>query len=154
MLNKIKMEFQDVYENAIYVVLANPNSSLQQGNPEFQIQMGQRNEFLNEWMNANGYQSLAIITACNPKGLKVDGAENKKAMDRLKEQLEEMKLPYLAAYGRNREGTWREESYCIMNINMEQALGLAKSHLQNAFVWLKPNSEPELIWPDPCQNHH
>jgi hypothetical protein len=84
----------------------------------------------------------------------VDGAENKKAMDRLKEQLEEMELPYLAAYGRNREGTWREESYCIMNINMEQALGLAKSHLQNAFVWLKPNSEPELIWPDPCQNHH
>ena len=151
MLNKIKMEFQVVYENAIYVVLANPTTPQQQGNPEFKIQIGQRNEFVNQWMNANGYQSLAIITACNPKGLKVDGAENKKAMDRLKEQLEEMELPYLAGYGRNRDGTWREESYCIMNISMEQSLELAHLHLQNAFVWLKPNSEPELIWPDDSQ---
>ncbi len=151
MLNKIKMEFQVVYENAIYVVLANPTTPQQQGNPEFQIQIGQRNEFVNQWMNANRYQSLAIITACNPKGMRMDDSENQKGMNLLKEQLEQRKLPYLAAFGRNCEGTWREESYCIMNISMEHSLELAHLHLQNAFVWLKPNSEPELIWPEDSQ---
>ena len=147
MLNKIKMEFQNAYENAIYVVLANPTSSLKPSHSEFQIEIGKLNQSFNHWLNDNGYQTAAIITACNPKGIKVEPFKNQDAMRVLMKQIEEQQLPYLMAYGSNREGTWREDSYCLFNVTQDQAVQLSKIHQQNAYVWLEANKEAELIWP-------
>lgn len=147
MLNKIKMEFQNAYENTIYVVLANPTTPKNPTDTEFQIQIGEINQSLNDWMNGNGYQTAAIITACNPKGIKVEPIKNQDAMRVLMKQIEEQQLPYLMAYGSNREGTWREDSYCLFNVTQDQAVQLSQIHQQNAFVWLEANKEAELIWP-------
>ena len=147
MLNKIKMEFQNAYKNAIYVVIANPTSPKNHRKTEFQIEIGEINQSLNHWMNDNGYQTAAIITACNPNGIQAEPIKNQEAMRVLMKQIEEQQLPYLMAYGSNREGTWREDSYCLFNVTQDQAVQLSKIHQQNAYVWLEANKEAELIWP-------
>ena len=92
-------------------------------------------------------QTAALLTAWNPEGKKVSQQENIKAMESLELALNEMKLPFLPASGSDPKGAWKEESYLILGIALDQAESLGRQFQQNAFVWIETGHAPRLVWP-------
>ena len=138
MLNKIYLEFSDIYQNAKYEVLSCP---------QIVIAIGENNEHLDKLLMRNGSQTAALLTAWNPEGKKVSQQENLKAMESLELALNEMKLPFLPGMGSDPKGAWKEESYLILGIALDQAESLGRQFQQNAFVWIEIGHGPRLVWP-------
>ena len=138
MLNKIYLEYSDIYQNAKYEVLSSPPIAFRIG----EMKQGLEDLFVNE-----AIETAALITACNPKGIKQGHHENQRAMEDLKFSLNEMKLPFLPALGSDPKGAWKEESYLILGIALDQAENLGRQFQQNAFVWIETGHAPSLVWP-------
>lgn len=138
MLNKIYLEFSNIYQNAKYEVLISPPIALR---------IGENNQELDSLLLKHGHQTAALLTACNPKGRKVSQNENLKAMESLELALKEMKLPFLPALGSDPKGAWKEESYLILGVALDQAESLGRQFQQNAFVWIETGHAPRLVWP-------
>ena len=138
MLNKIYLEFSNIYQNAKYEVLISPPIALR---------ISENNQEVDSLLLRHGYQTAALLTACNPKGRKVSQNENIKAMESLELALNEMKLPFLPALGSDPKGAWKEESYLILGVALDQAESLGRQFQQNAFVWIEAGHAPRLVWP-------
>jgi hypothetical protein len=138
MLNKIYLEYLDIYQNAKYEVLSYPSIA---------FKIGEMNQGLEDLLVNEAFETAALITACNPKGIKQGHHENQRAMEDLKFSLNEMKLPFLQALGSDPKGAWKEESYLILGIALEQAETLGRQFQQNAFVWIETGHAPSLVWP-------
>ncbi len=137
MLNKIYLEFKDIYQNAKYVVLSSPSI-------EFGIE--QRSMPLDELLNKYQQSTACFITACNPWGKEQGEDLNHTKMADLEKDLIKAELPYLHSYGGNSEGTWKEESFFVIGIDKQNAIQLGRQYKQNAFIWIVKEQVPELIW--------
>jgi Protein of unknown function (DUF3293) len=138
MLNKIYLDYLDIYQNAKYEVLSSPSIA---------FKIGEMNQGLEDLLVNEAFETAALITACNPKGIKQCHHENQRAMEDLKFSLNEMKLPFLQALGSDPKGAWKEESYLILGIALDQAETLGRQFQQNAFVWIETGHAPSLVWP-------
>jgi hypothetical protein len=138
MLNKIYLEYSDIYQNAKYEVLISPPIAFRIG----EMSQGLEGLFVNQ-----AFETAALITACNPKGINQGHHENQRAMEDLKVSLNEMKLPFHPGLGSDSKGAWKEESYLILGIALDQAETLGRQFQQNAFVWIETGHAPRLVWP-------
>ena len=139
MLNKIYQEFSGTYSRAEYVVL----SSL----PVI-FKIDELCTELDQLMDSCHVSLASFITACNPKGLPQSDGENVLAMNQLQAAIDDLRLPYFKSFGRDPEGTWKEDSYLIMGIELDQACQLGSLFEQNAIVMLAHNMVPKLVWMD------
>ena len=137
MLNKIYLEFRDIYQNAKYVVLSSPSI-------EFSI--GQETIPLDQLLTKYQQSTACFITACNPWGKDLGKDMNHTKMAELEKDLIKAELPYLHSYGGNSEGTWKEESFLIIGIDKQVASQLGRQYEQNAIIWVVKEQVPELIW--------
>lgn len=137
MLNKIYLEFKDIYQNAQYVVLSSPS---------IELSIGQRSIPLDQLLNKYQQSRACLITACNPWGKVQTESFNYEKMIQLEKDLIKTKLPYLHAFGSNSEGAWREESFLIIGIDKQDASQLGRQYEQNAIIWIVKEQVPELIW--------
>ena len=137
MLNKVYLEFRDIYQNAKYGVLSSPSI-------EFSI--SQRSIHLDQLLTQYQQSTAGFITACNPWGKGLGKDMNHAKMAQLEKDLIKTKLPYLNAFGTNSEGTWKEESFLIIGIDKQDASQLGRQYEQNAIIWVVKEQVPELIW--------
>ena len=137
MLNNIHLEFSDTYSHAEYVVLSSP---------PIVFKIDERFAELDELMARCGVSVASFITACNPRGLHQSDRENLLAMNQLLSAINDLRLPYFKGFGRDPEGTWKEDSYLIMGVELDQARQLGQLFQQNAIVMLVHNMTPKLVW--------
>ena len=139
MLNKIHLEFSDAYSRAEYVVLSSP---------PIVFKIDERCTELDQLLDSCHVSLAGFITACNPKGLPQSDDENILAMNQLQSAIDDLRLPYFKGFGMDPEGTWKEDSYLIMGIELDQACQLGRLFEQNAIVMLARNMVPKLVWMD------
>lgn len=137
MLNKIYLEFSDTYRHAEYVVLSSS---------PIVFKIDEHCAELDELMARCGVSVASFITACNPKGLAQSDGENLLVMNQLQSAIDDLRLPYFKGFGRDPKGAWKEDSYLIMGIELDQACQLGHLFEQNAIVMLARNMVPKLVW--------
>ena len=137
MLNKIYLEFSDIYKCAEYVILSSPPIS---------FKVDQRSPDLDQLMLRYGVSTAGFITACNPHGIQQSDELNELAMNQLKLAIEELGLPYFSGFGKGPVGEWHEDSYLVMGMDSDFASKLGRFYQQNALVMLIKGQSPELVW--------
>ena len=137
MLNKIYGEFEDLYKNAIYVVLSSPS---------IRFQIGKNSHELAVLLGKHQATTAALITACNPKGIKTSEDANHGRMTDLRVEIESLNLPYYPAYGANLDESWKEESYLVIGLDQTACIAMGHQYEQNAIVWIDKSETPSLIW--------
>ncbi len=79
-----------------------------------------------------------IITAWNPRSRRLELEENQARNAALAHQLQALNAEVWPAVGRDRLDRWREESYAVSGITLEQALELGRDFEQNAIFEVQP----------------
>ena len=137
MLNKIYGEFEDLYKNAIYVVLISPS---------IRFQIGNNSQELAALLGKHEVTTAALITACNPMGIKTTEDATQSRMTDLRVEIESLNLPFYQAYGADLDESWKEESYLVLGIDQSTAIAMGHKYQQNAIVWINRRENPSLIW--------
>ncbi|WDE97038.1 DUF3293 domain-containing protein [Lentisphaera profundi] len=114
--------------------------------PEFDlcIKIDQLSRDLNDLCESRKISSWVFITAFNPQSKLLDLEDNQERNTALENDIKD--YDFYHALGKPHDQKWPvEESFFIININLEQALLLAKKYQQNAIVFGLQNSEAKLI---------
>jgi hypothetical protein len=90
-----------------------------------------------------GVGSSAFITAWNPRSEETPREENDARNERLRRDLEALGLSWIGAEGIGPTG-WREESFLVLGISLEDATALARKYAQNAIVFTRSDGVPRL----------
>lgn len=112
--------------------------------PDIIIEIGKSNQDLDSLLLKHNSTQWAFITAYNPYSRVLANDENKMRHDELKE----LTKSYITfeGYGVGEDPTWEPElSLFIIGISKDDASLIGKEFEQNAIVYGKTNSEPELI---------
>jgi hypothetical protein len=136
-------KYQEIYQEAHYLVLL-PGDSGTDNEVSFSIY--QQNQEIDKLMDLHGKQTACFITACNPKGERIDYKENLRLMQELESIVQQKQLPYFFGQGGDSKGTWIEKSLLIVGIDRAEADQLAHQYEQNAVVWFELGSAPTLRW--------
>lgn len=103
---------------------------------------------LSRLLAASGCQCAAFITAWNPRGARLDPAENRSAARRLRRRLARF-VPaghIFKGAGCDPSGVWpAEASLLMLGLGLEMAQALGREFRQNAIVWAGPDAIPRLI---------
>ena len=130
---------QAAYEQAIYEVYS--------GVEEIRVRIGQCCPQLDTLTIQKGVNSWALVTAYNPHSQCLSASENQQRHQQLIEYLQELKLSYLPAVGKDAKGIWTPEvSLCIFDLELEQAIAIGQKFSQNAIVYGELNEPVELVW--------
>ena len=86
-----------------------------------------------------------LITAWNPDALEQPAAANQAADDLLVEVLESMGQLRHQAVGRSRDGTWREEGWCVVGLTRDEARALGARFGQVAVYEATPETV-HVVW--------
>ena len=136
-------KYQEIYEEAHYLVLLPGDSGTDN---EVSFSINQQNLEIDKLMDMHGKKTACFITACNPKGERIDEKENLRLMQELKSIVKQKQLPYYFGQGEDSKGAWIEKSLLIVGIDRDDADQLAHQYKQNAVVWIELGSEPRLRW--------
>lgn len=122
------------YEQALYVVFANP---------ELVLRVGEPHPGLDALLGAHGAATAAFITAANPRGEQRSSAANQAAMDSLQAALS---WPFHPGEGRDAQGRWpAEPSLLVLGIARAEAEALGRRLEQNAIVFVEKGKNIELV---------
>ena len=124
------------YEEADYVILAQP---------EFVLKIGEPSARLDALLDAEGAPTAAFVTPANPRSKPRPRAENAAALEKLDQIIAGAGYPWRAAEGREPDGNWREPGRLVIGIWREHAETLGRLFRQNAIVWLERGKAPELV---------
>ena len=141
MLNKIylsEITYGETYQNANYLV-STPDH-------EIEFKINEYNEDLGRLITDHGVDGACLITAFNPLGRLVSIDENAKANRLLEDEIVATGLPYFLGQGSDPKGEWKEDSYLVMGITLEEAKELGDLYQQNAIVWINKDGLPTLVW--------
>ena len=141
MLNKIylsKITYGETYQNANYLV-STPGY-------EIEFKINEYNEALGRLITDHGVDGACLITAFNPLGRLVSIDENAKANRSLEDGIVATGLPYFLGQGSDPKGKWKEDSYLVMGISLEEAQEMGNLYQQNAIVWINKDGLPALVW--------
>ena len=78
--------------------------------------------------------TFAVITACNPRGHRLDDRWNRNLTRALREDVERLGVVWEPATGVSLDGTHQEEGV-VLSIAKEDARQLARKFAQTAFFW-------------------
>lgn len=114
---------------------------------DIQIQIGQKNEELENLLVQYNAPSWAFITAWNPKSVSLSKDENLQRHQRLVEMVEKAAYSYFVGKGVGKGTTWEPElSLLILNIPTSEALKLGKYFDQKAIVYGEKGGLPQLLF--------
>src|SRR5688572_32952802 len=100
------------YENADYVVFAEP---------EFVLKIGEPSPRLDALLEQEGAATAAFVTAANPRSEPRRAAQNAAALAALDQLIAAAGYPWRAGEGREPDGDWAEPSRVVMGIYRENA---------------------------------
>ena len=128
----ISKETLKAYEDAIFSI------NTKQGLIKFKV--GSVSKDILSFMQQEGLQSAALITAYNPFSEIFTKENNELAQAQLIEELNEGGISFIYGDGRDAEGLWDPEpSLLALNISLADGERLATKFGQNAFVWIEAN---------------
>jgi hypothetical protein len=126
------------------LIQAYKNTKYKVFNPNLEIQIGVMNKDLNELMSKNNASEWAYITAFNPYSKVLTDLENKDRHHELQEVTQSF-LTY-EGHGVGTDSSWEPElSLLVIGVSKEEAIILGKKFEQNAIVYGKVDSTPELL---------
>ena len=134
----ISQELQSIYTQTIYRVCLEGKDIL--------LRVGMKSKEMNLLLEKLEKEKFAFITAANPFSLLKSEEDNKKLNQKLEDKIKEKKYFYIKGIGESPDGNWKEESFCILGIDLEEAKFLSKEFSQNAFLFGKKNTITDLIW--------
>ena len=130
-------ELIDAYENADYVVFANP---------EIVLRIGEPSPRLDALLAAEGATAAAYLTAANPRSEPRTDAQNRSAGATLDELLASAGYPRYAGEARDPENQRAAEaSVLVVGIYRANAATLGRLFGQNAIVFVEKGRPPELV---------
>lgn len=92
-------------------------------------------------------KTAAFITAFNPFGELLAIEENAIRNKKLRDELNNLDLKFIAGFGQDPLGQWPgEESYLILDLTLSMAKELGTKYGQNAIVWCEADAVPELVF--------
>ncbi len=112
-----------------------------------ELRLEQQSETLRDWLETDGAESFAILTAHNPDAKKFDQATNMARQSQMEiELLEAGHEPY-AGENEADSGDWPAEETCfIANISLPAAREIGAKYGQNAIVHGLADGIPRLVW--------
>ena len=112
-----------------------------------ELRLDQQSETLRNWLETDGAESFAILTAHNPDAKQFDQATNMVRQSQMEiELLEAGHEPYT---GENEadSGDWPAEETCfVANISLPSAREIGAKYGQNAIVHGLADGIPRLVW--------
>jgi len=124
------------YENADYVVFAEP---------ELVLKIGEPSRRLDALLEEEGAASAAFVTAANPRSKLRSAAENAAALSTLDQLVAAAGYPWRPGEGREPGGGWVEPSRLVIGIYRDNAQALERLFGQNAIVFVEKGRAPELV---------
>lgn len=112
---------------------------------EIVLRVGKYSVEMDFLLDEFGFNSYAFITAANPYSTQKSRKENIQLNLELQNKMKQKGFKYVNGIGESLDKTWREESFCIFEIELKEANALALYFSQNAFIYGKRNFPPELI---------
>ena len=133
----VSPELLAAYENADYVVFADP---------ELVLRIGEPSARLDALLEHEGATTAAYITAANPRGERRLAADNASAVATLAELVAAAGYPSYPGEGRDPDGRWgAEPSRLVVGIYRANAEELGRLFGQNAIVFVEKGAAPELL---------
>jgi Protein of unknown function (DUF3293) len=116
------------------------------GEPEMVLRIGEPSTALDALLEAEGAQTACYVTAANPRGRRAADAENVLATAALLESQRQAGYACFAGESRDPQGEWpAEPSVLIVGMSRADAQVLGRSYEQNAIVFVRKGSVPELV---------
>ncbi|HEV2701834.1 MAG TPA: DUF3293 domain-containing protein [Steroidobacteraceae bacterium] len=95
---------------------------------------------------AHDVQCSAFITACNPRGVRLDDAVNEARQQALAARLIQLGRVMIEGIGRHPSNDWPpEHSFLVPGLSRGAAETLGRQFDQNAIVWAGMEAVPELV---------
>ena len=124
------------YEDADYVVFAEP---------DFVLKIGEPSARLDALLDEEGAATAAFVTAANPGSKKKSAAENAVALSALDQLVAAAGYPWRAGEARAPDGSWAEPSRLVIGIYRDNAAALGRLFGQNAIVFVEKGGARELL---------
>jgi hypothetical protein len=116
------------------------------GDRELVLRIGRRDAALERLLAAAKVRTAAFITPANPRGERQPVAKNRKALEALRQLLEESGQKFVDAEGRDPRGRWpAERGVFLLGIARADAVALGRLLDQNAIVYVGRARAPELV---------
>jgi len=133
----LRPDLRGAYEKALYVV---------HGAPDLVIRIGERNDDLDDLLDAEGVETAAFLTAANPNGILQGKTENELSRAALHQVLADAGYVCYVGEGRDPEDDWpAEPSVLALGISRHEAEVIGRSYEQNAIVFIERGTAPELV---------
>lgn len=132
----IPKQLIEAYEDADYVVFAEP---------DLVLKIGEASARLDALLQSEHSNTAAFVTAANPRSERKPPAENAGALAVLDQLVQAAGYPWRAGEGREPDGNWREASRLVIGITRANAEALGRLFGQNAIVFIEKGSAPELV---------
>lgn len=114
--------------------------------PPFTLQIGARSQPLAALHVANGAVASSFVTACNPHSELLGPAANADRHERLRKELQALRLVHLGGHGWHPGDQWTAEaSFLVLGIDLGAASDLGRRWDQNAIVWAGVDAVPQLV---------
>ena len=126
----------EAYQNADYVVFAEP---------EFVLKIGEPSRRLDALLEQEGATTAAFLTAANPRSKPQSPAKNAAALSALDQLVAASRYPWRAGEGREPDGSWVEPSRLVIGIYRDNAEAHGRPFGQNAIVFIEKGGPPELV---------
>jgi len=111
------------------------------------LQLEQRNEEFDRFLEERGVGEWAFITAANPRSQLLTPAENAARAAALKAAVEQRRYTAFPGYGVGIDPSWEpEESLLVCGIEIETARALAREFGQHAIVFGQTGDTPRLAF--------
>lgn len=115
------------------------------------VRIGAISQELDRLMAFLGARTAVFVTAWNPASRPTDAAANEAAGRALAREVAERGWRALPQEGRGDAGDWPPEpGLLVLDIDRDDALGLAFRFGQNAVVWCEPGRPAELLFTEPA----
>ncbi|MBY0227781.1 MAG: DUF3293 domain-containing protein [Gemmataceae bacterium] len=88
--------------------------------------------------------SWAFLTACNPMSETLPDEENAARTEALRRDLAAYRV--VDGEAASPDGTWREASFLVLEITLDDARALAVKHRQAAFLFGERGQPARLVW--------
>lgn len=110
------------------------------------IRIGEHSPAVDELLTESP-RSWAFLTAWNPYSRELTAEENARRQNKLINELNARSFRFLYGAGEDRHHRWPpEESFLILGIDHDAAVGLANKFEQNAIVFGQHGKVAELVW--------
>lgn len=111
----------------------------------FTLRIGEPSAALVSLHDAHNAGCSAFITACNPHSQTLVAAANASRQKMLAGRLKERGLTFVSGVGQHPAGEWKEESFLVLGLPLEEAKALGIEFEQNAIVWSGSDGVPQLV---------